>query len=239
MDLGRTLSRGGRRGTIALVLAVVLALGGGSALVWAATHQQQAPQPPASAAGTAAGRTSSAPPTHPSPTAPATSPSAPPPENSHLPASTPTAVSIPAIHVHSSLQELGLDPDGTVQTPQPGPHYDQAGWFTGSATPGQLGVSVILGHIDSAANGPSVFFRLGALRPGDEVLVDRADGRRATFTVDSLQEFPKSHFPTVQVYRGDPDRAGLRLITCGGPFDSAARSYLDNIVVYATLTGVS
>jgi LPXTG-site transpeptidase (sortase) family protein len=146
---------------------------------------------------------------------------------------------IPAIHVQSALQRLGLEPDGTVQTPRPGPHYDEAGWFTGSATPGQLGVSVILGHIDSAANGPSVFFRLGALKPGDRVVVDRADGSRATFTVDDVREFPKSDFPTVQVYRGDPDRAGLRLITCGGPFDRSTRNYLDNIVVFAHLTAAS
>src|SRR6185312_10151766 len=185
----------------------------------AATHQQAAPQPPASAAGSVA-RTSSPPPTGPSPTAPAPSASStppsspPPPEGPHLPASVPVAVTIPAIHVHSALQELGLNPDGTVQTPQPGPHYDEAGWFTGSATPGQLGVSVILGHIDSAANGPSVFFHLGAVKPGDQVVVDRADGSRATFTVDGVKEFPKNDFPTVQVYRGDPHQAGLRLITC-------------------------
>jgi LPXTG-site transpeptidase (sortase) family protein len=147
------------------------------------------------------------------------------------------AIAIPSIQVHSSLQKLGLNPDGTVQTPQPGPHYDEAGWFTGSATPGQFGVSVILGHIDSAANGPSVFFRLGAVKPGDQVIVDRADGSRATFTVDGVKEFPKSNFPTVQVYRGDPDTAGLRLITCGGPFDRSTRNYLDNIVVFAHLTG--
>jgi hypothetical protein len=30
---------------------------------------------------------------------------------------------------------------------------------------------------------------------------------------------------------------GLRLITCGGPFDGANRQYLDNIVVYSHLAG--
>lgn len=241
MGVERAVTAGGRRATIALAVAVVLALTGGTALGWAATHQQRAPQPPASAAATASSSstTSRASTSAPSP-APATGTSSPPaPEQPHLAASEPVAVTIPAIGVQSNLQHLGLNPDGTVQTPQPGPHYDEAGWFTGSATPGQLGVSVILGHIDSAANGPSVFFSLGALRAGDQVLVDRADGSRAAFTINSVQEYAKSRFPTVQVYKGDPDQAGLRLITCGGPFDSTARSYLDNIVVYATLTGGS
>jgi hypothetical protein len=31
----------------------------------------------------------------------------------------------------------------------------------------------------------------------------------------------------------------VRLITCGGPFDSATRQYLDNIVVYAHLARAS
>jgi hypothetical protein len=30
----------------------------------------------------------------------------------------------------------------------------------------------------------------------------------------------------------------LRLVTCGGPFDTGSGEYLDNIVVYAHLTGV-
>ena len=43
-------------------------------------------------------------------------------------------------------------------------------------------------------------------------------------------------FPTERVY-GDIDHAGLRLITCGGEFDRAVRSYRDNVVVYASLVG--
>jgi hypothetical protein len=34
------------------------------------------------------------------------------------------------------------------------------------------------------------------------------------------------------VYGPTPD-AALRLITCGGAFDSARKSYLDDVVVYA------
>jgi hypothetical protein len=34
---------------------------------------------------------------------------------------------------------------------------------------------------------------------------------------------------------GNTSNAQVRLITCGGAFDASARSYLDNIIVYATL----
>jgi sortase (surface protein transpeptidase) len=93
-----------------------------------------------------------------------------------------------------------------------------------------------LGHVDSAAQGPSVFFNLGDLRPGDEVLVTRADGLVAVFSVDGVRRYPKDHFPTLLVY-GNTDHAALRLITCGGSFDYATGHYVDNIVVFASLVG--
>jgi hypothetical protein len=149
-----------------------------------------------------------------------------------LPPSPPTRIAIPAIGVDSAVDEVGLNPDGTVQVPAPGPHYDEAAWYTGSVTPGRSGPSVVLGHIDSAANGPSVFYRLSSLRPLDEFTITRADGRTLVYKVNSVQSYPKDAFPTTAVY-GATTRPEVRLITCGGPFDSAARSYLDNTVVYA------
>jgi sortase (surface protein transpeptidase) len=91
---------------------------------------------------------------------------------------------------------------------------------------------VIIGHVDRD-HGPAVFFRLAQLDRGDTVLVDRADGSTTTFRVTRRQQVAKTDFPTDQVYA--PDLApSLRLITCGGSFDSGAGSYRDNVIVYAT-----
>ena len=79
-----------------------------------------------------------------------------------------------------------------------------------------------------------MFFRLGALRQRDSISVTRADGVVAVFRVERVVEYPKARFPTQEVY-GNIDHAGLRLITCGGTFDTSKRSYTDNIVVYAAL----
>lgn len=94
---------------------------------------------------------------------------------------------------------------------------------------------MLLGHVDSAAAGPGVFFGLGSLRPGDTASVTRADGTVAVFTVDSVEKYGKTTFPTLQVF-GNTDHAALRLITCGGTFNPNKRSYEDNIVVYAHLS---
>lgn len=211
--------RGGRRGLWAAAAAALLLVLGIVLVSRAVTGQQSPPQP-----GQAAG----------SPLAAGTTTSAPAADGSVFPPSDPTAISVPAIGVNSSLIALGQNSDGTLQVPQPGPDYDKAAWYRYSPTPGQIGPSIIEGHIDSAAKGPSVFFRLGGLHPGDSIAVTRADRTIATFRVDKVAEYPKDAFPTTAVY-GDTANAQLRLITCGGTFDSSARSYNDNIVVYASL----
>jgi LPXTG-site transpeptidase (sortase) family protein len=151
-----------------------------------------------------------------------------------LQASVPTRLGIPALGVSSPLVRLGLNPDGTVQVPDLDDPDSKAGWYENSPTPGTAGPSVILGHVDSAKYGPGVFYRLGDLRPGDEVDVTRADGTVAVFRVRDVRSFSKDQFPTLQVY-GNIDHAGLRLITCGGQFDYDKHSYESNIVAFARL----
>jgi hypothetical protein len=150
-----------------------------------------------------------------------------------LPESDPVAISIPRIGVQSRLVDLGLDADGAMEVPQ---DPARAGWFTGGPAPGALGPAVIAGHV--TWNGaPEVFYRLGTMRRGDQVTVTRKDGKTAVFTVSRVARFPKSQFPSRAVY-GAIDHAGLRLITCGGTYDAARHTYLDNVVVFARLEAV-
>jgi LPXTG-site transpeptidase (sortase) family protein len=163
-----------------------------------------------------------------------TSPSAPAP----LGPSRPTTLEIPAIGVKTVVNPIGLSSDGTLAVPQPGPHLNQAAWFENSPTPGQPGPSIIEGHVDST-EGPSVFLKLGAVKPGDEVIVRRADGRVLTFRVDAVRDFLKSRFPTTLVYGGrDLATPSLRLITCSD-FDTAIDHHIGNEVVFSHLVHTS
>jgi LPXTG-site transpeptidase (sortase) family protein len=147
----------------------------------------------------------------------------------------PVGLSIPAIDVEESvLLPLGLTADGSMQVPE---DYARVGWFTGASVPGTAGPAVIAGHVDSRS-GPAVFFRLRELRAGDAVTVLLADGSRVRYLVDGVEQYPKDDFPTRTVFGPVPGEA-LRLITCGGSFDRVARSYRDNIVVYATRRDVA
>jgi hypothetical protein len=151
--------------------------------------------------------------------------------------SVPVQVAIPAICVRASVIPLGENPDGTVQVP-PLSRPRLTSWLDAGPAPGQAGPAALYGHVDTAASGPAVFYRLGDLVPGDTVDITRADHRVAVFAVYRVAEYPKSAFPTMTVY-GDTPGPELRLITCGGAFDAADGSYLDNIVVYARLTAVT
>lgn len=142
---------------------------------------------------------------------------------------TPVRLQVASIGVDSELMALGVEDDGSMEVP---PGGFPAGWYTEGPVPGELGPAVIAGHVD--LKGPGVFFNLHKMRPGDRITVTRADGSKPVFRVTRLAQFPKDEFPTTEVY-GDIDHPGLRLVTCGGVFNSKSGHYEDNIVVFADL----
>ncbi len=147
-------------------------------------------------------------------------------------AAPPVRLTIPAIGVRTRLIRLGLTRAGALQVPS---SYQIAGWYDRSPRPGATGSAIIAGHIDSVA-GPGVFYRLASLRRGDRAYVRRADGSLVVFRVTAVRLYRKDRFPTAAVY-GPAAGPQLRLITCGGTFDAALRSYESNVVVYAVAAG--
>jgi hypothetical protein len=199
------------RARLAGVAGVVLLVVGIASVGIAIAVQRHAPQPSLAAAGTVSARG----------------------RGPSLRRSMPVSVRIPAIGVNSALLHLGINRDGTIQVPSLYGRANEAAWFKYSVTPGQFGASVIEGHVDSR-QGPAVFFRLGALRPGNRVEVTLADGMTAVFRVTGVRQYQKAHFPSKIIY-GASGHAALHLITCGGAFDYATRHYLSSTVVFATL----
>jgi sortase (surface protein transpeptidase) len=143
----------------------------------------------------------------------------------------PVRLRIPAIGVDTPLERLGLEAGGAIEAPR---QWQEAGWYTGSVRPGLPGPAVILGHVDSRS-GPAVFYHLDSVLPGDAVQLTRADGTRVVFRVSGRQQVAKSRFPTDLVY-GPTLEPSLRLVTCGGTFDSRTGHYRDNIIVSAVLS---
>ncbi|MFJ8807758.1 class F sortase [Streptomyces sp. NPDC102490] len=150
-----------------------------------------------------------------------------------LPPSPPDRVRIPAIGVDAPLTGLGLTGTGSLDVPPAG-KKNLAGWYEAGTTPGETGTAIVAGHVDNA-EGPAVFYRLGALAKGSTIEVDRRDGGVAVFTVDAVEVYAADAFPDEKVY-GAADRPELRVITCGGPY-ARGTGYQGNVVVFAHLTG--
>jgi LPXTG-site transpeptidase (sortase) family protein len=227
-----------RTGRIMTGAAVLLLVGGVAAVVLGLQPAATPSGPPPGSTGiTAPVAIAPAMPARPTPSSPgpaATATGAPPAPPLVLARSVPTRIQIPAIGVDSSLMQLGLKQDGTLEVP-PFDKHAPAGWYRGSPTPGELGPSVILGHVDTYKAGPVVFYRLSQVRAGNAVVVQRSDGRTARFVVDRVENVPKADFPRLEVY-GNTDRPELRLITCGGEWNPRTHDYNDNTVVFAHLT---
>jgi hypothetical protein len=148
--------------------------------------------------------------------------------------SRPVRIVIPALGIATAVGRLGLQPDHQVEVPTSTHVVD---WFDLGPTPGQVGSSVILGHVDSFV-GPGTFFNLKLLKAGDSVRVTLADGNVTRFAVSRVVEYPKTSFPDHLVY-GSHGVRELQLVTCGGTFDHATGHYESNVVVFTRLVSVS
>ncbi|MEV8592340.1 class F sortase [Streptomyces sp. NPDC052012] len=166
--------------------------------------------------------------TEPSPREPA--PSASPAKS--LPRSEPVRLLIPEIAVDAPFTDLEIGGNGQLEAPPPD-DTNLVGWFARGASPGELGTAIVAGHVDTKTS-PAVFARLSELDKGDRFKVVRKDGTRATFEVHDKESFDKDDFPDERVYADTPD-AQVRLITCSGDYDRAAKDYTENLVVFAHL----
>ncbi|MFF8612585.1 class F sortase [Streptomyces sp. NPDC015350] len=159
-----------------------------------------------------------------------------PPPHDPIRGAVPRRVEIPSIGVDAPVIARGLDKDGAIEPP-PFDRPQTVGWYGDGIRPGANGPALLVGHVDTETR-PAVFYGLSATRPGAEVEVTRADGTVAEFTVDDVQVFTRARFDAAKAYGPREDgRAELRLITCGGTYDRASRSYEANVVVSAYLTG--
>ncbi|WP_328309648.1 class F sortase [Streptomyces sp. NBC_00442] len=148
-----------------------------------------------------------------------------------LRAAEPTRLVIPSAGVDASpVLRLGVDSAQELEVP-PVDRAEQAGWYTGSVTPGEKGASVLVAHYDTA-EGPALMRNVRDIEVGDVIEVGRADGSTAVFRIRETEQVEKKDFPTHKVY-GTTDRPELRLITCGGPIKDGHRSA--NIIFYADL----
>ena len=150
-------------------------------------------------------------------------------KSSYLDKSVPTSISIPNIDVEASVVKVGLEKDGSLETPDL--FSDLVGWYEYGPTPGEKGPAVLVGHVDTY-KGPSVFWNLSKLNKKDVIEIARKDSQVVKYEVTKIETYPQDRFLTEKVY-GNIDHAGLRIITCGGAFNYVTGKYSHNTIIFA------
>ncbi|MCR3750677.1 class F sortase [Lentzea californiensis] len=146
----------------------------------------------------------------------------------------PVRLAIPAIGLTARVVPAGVDGNGEFSVP---PSVDEVGWYRFGAGLGEPAGSVVVGgHVDDARSGPGAFYRLGDLVAGDQVSVVGEDGTTRAFRVVAKEQVPKKGLDLTPYFSAEGS-ARLTLFTCGGQFDGAARSYVDNVIVTAVPSG--
>lgn len=144
----------------------------------------------------------------------------------------PAALSIPDLGVRAEVVRTWMDGNASIVVPE---DVLVTGWFDGSRRlDARYGSTVIVGHRDSATQGSGALFAIEELPRGASITVTDRSGVEHDFVIDSVELIDKEALPQeaprIFTHRG-PYR--LVLITCGGAFDEAARSYLSNVVITA------
>jgi len=217
-------------------LAAAIVAGAGAGLLIAALvslwPQRSVPAPFGVTAATTAGSSASSPPASAvgRSSAPAVVRSSPTVQSSApVRPAIPVTLSIPRLGVRASVLPVVND-HGTLGVPD---DPAQVGWWSASALAGAATGTVVLdGHVDSATSGPGALFRLASLQANDPITLTTGTGQLRRYTVTGRRVYEKAGGLPADIFAQDGP-ARLVLISCGGPFDRTAGSYLDNIVVFA------
>lgn len=142
----------------------------------------------------------------------------------------PVRLTIPAIDVNASIQQVGVNPRGEMEVPS---NTVDVGWFKLGPRPGEKGSAVISGHIDGKNGEAGVFTNLHKLKAGDKLYIEDDSGTTSAFVVRESRTYDPGYAEEVFSLNND---VHLNLVTCDGVWDGAKKSYSKRLVVFADIS---
>lgn len=151
------------------------------------------------------------------------------------PALEPVSFSIPALGITGiTIESVGLDDESKMDIPK---DDNNVAWYNLGVKPGEPGNAVIAGHYDKQSGDPAVFYNIGKLKPGDELIVTDESGKNLIFLVSEIRSYKLEDFPLTEVF-GLHEEPRLNLITCEGEYDDTSKLYSHRLVVYSELKNI-
>ncbi len=151
---------------------------------------------------------------------------------------------IPSLKIDAPLSTRPVPEGGQMPNPY-GPddiaYYDFSAMRGYGGFPGAGGNAVFAGHVDEAAHldyagldylGPGVFFNLRNIDRGDVIEIDVGNGP-VRYKVRWVREVELEGGDWRNILGSDVSVDSITLITCGGTFSTASRSYTSRTVVRA------
>ena len=139
----------------------------------------------------------------------------------------PSRLSIPSISLDDPVVGLGLKSNGRLEPPA-----GKVQWYDATVVPGQVGISVIAGHV--SWDGPDVFVRLKDVATGERYAITYADGHRENFEITRTETVAKTALQHRQDVwgKGGTDRVVV-LVTCDDRSKLVGQHYENNFVVWS------
>ncbi len=148
-------------------------------------------------------------------------------------ASVPARLMIPSIGVNAPVENVQIQGNGDLGTPQQNP-WEGVGWYSNGPRPGEAGSAVMDGHLDRPGGYPAVFWYLNKVQVGDIIMVVDASGKTLRFRATRTAAYPPQEAPVQQIF-GDTGGTYLNLITCAGTWIPSQHQTTLRLVVYSTL----
>ena len=144
-------------------------------------------------------------------------------------ASLPRALYINKLGIAARTLPMSVNPNGSVQAPL---NIYDAGGYTGSVKPGEIGAV----FIDAHASGPTevgLFGKLHELVAGDILQIEKGDSTRISYRVIHTETVDKDSvdMKSMLLPYGRALR-GLNLMTCAGTWEDNSKTLSQRVLVY-------
>lgn len=152
-----------------------------------------------------------------------------------VPQDQPRYFSIPKLGVtNARILEIGVTKTGALDAPL---NIFDVGWYYKSAKPGSGGTLLMDGH-NGGPTKHGVFKELHLLNIGDEIIVERGDGKIFRYQVLENKKIPLEEADNYMAKMEQSPIAGqesLSLITCTGSWSNSQQTYLSRQFLRAVI----
>lgn len=157
-----------------------------------------------------------------------------------VPADQPRYLSVEDMGISNArITKIGLV-GKTNQLDAPISIYD-AGWYVSSAKPGAGSGAVLVDGHNGGPNYDGIFKRLGSLRKGAKITIERGDGNKFTYQVIDNREMlvseindPNNKYGMSTMLNSiDPSKEGLNIITCVGDWLQNSQTFNKRVMLRA------